>query len=47
MAWCLSLCVCHKPEYYRNTWMDIAGFGVGFIRPILHCVIRKFKYMYA
>jgi len=42
----VSMSVCHKSEFYRNEWTDRAGFWhVGFIRPMLHCVLRKFRYL--
>ena len=41
---CLS--VYHKSVFYRNGWTDRAGlWRAGFYRPILHCVLRKFRYL--
>jgi len=38
--------VCHKSVFFRNGWTDRAGFWhVGFFRLILHCVLRKFRYL--
>ena len=38
--------VCHKSVFYRNGWTDRDGFSqVGFFRPILDCVVRKFGYL--
>ena len=45
---CLSVCVCvcQKSVFYRNSWMNRAGFWRGsFLPPILHCVKRKFGYL--
>jgi len=45
---CPPVCpfVCLKPVLYRNEWTDRAGFWRGsFLRPILHCVVRKFGYL--
>ena len=40
---CLSLS--HKPVLYRNGWTDRTGFWRGFVWPILHSIIRKFRYL--
>jgi len=43
MALCLSVCVCHKSVLYG--WTNRACFGHGsFFPPIVHCVVRKFRY---
>ena len=42
----VSACACHKSVFYRNFWTNRAGFcHGGFLRPIMHCVIRKFGYL--
>jgi len=42
----VSVSVCHKSVFYRNGLTDGAGFShLGFFRPILHCVLRKFRYL--
>jgi len=44
MALCLS--VCHKSVFYRNEWTESSNFWHGgFFRPVLHCVLRKFRYL--
>ena len=44
MALCLS--VCHMSVFYLNGWTDRAGFWhMGFFRPVLHRVLRKFIYL--
>jgi len=48
MTLCLFVClsVCHKSVFYRNIWTDRADFWHGgFLRPIVHCVLRKFRYL--
>ena len=52
MAPCLSvclsvcLCVCHKSVIYRNKRTNRVDLGHGsFLRPILQCVVRKFRYL--
>jgi len=40
---CCRVSVRHKPVLYRNHWTNRAGFWHGgFLRPIPHCVIRKY-----
>jgi len=39
-------CICHKPVWYQNDWMNQAGiWHGGLLRPILHCVLGKFRYI--
>jgi len=46
MALCLFMYACHKSVFCRNVWTDRADFSRGgFLRSILHCVIRKFMYL--
>jgi len=43
---CPSFCVCQKSVFLRNWWTYLAGFcGEGFFQPVLHCVIKKFRYV--
>jgi len=52
MTLCPSVCVCvclsvgHKWVFYRNGSAEQADFWHGgFFRPIIHCVLRKFRYL--
>ena len=49
-VWCYAgsraSCVCRKLVFYRNRWTNRAVFLHGsFFPPILHCVIRKLRYL--
>jgi len=47
MAVCLRLSVRHKSVFYQNGRTHPAGFWhVGFFQPILHCAVRKFRYLF-
>ena len=38
--------VCHKSLFYRNGWtIELVFWRGGFIPPIRHCVICKFRYI--
>ena len=42
----LSVCVCHKSEFYWNGWIDQDGCWHGnFFWPIPHCLIKNFGYL--
>jgi len=44
----VSVCpsVCHKPVLFGNDWTNRADFWRGgFLQPIPHCIIRKFRYL--
>ena len=37
---CLSVCVCHKSEFYRNRWTNRAGFGTGAYFHLAYTVFK-------
>ena len=42
----VCVCVCHKSVFYRNGRTNRVGLWHGsFFPPILHCVLRKFRYL--
>ena len=47
MALCLSVCVCRKSVFYRNTkWLASSSWVFwhgGFVRPLTRWLIRKFR----